>query len=153
MKQYDGQLYYDDRLFLLHLCLGTVHVEGEVVTTTIHHENPPPEAKWCLVTYRNCDNYPAISVLHFQNREDAIMYRQMVEPTTPLISYQGQSVMPPLSYDEYTRWKIDEHLGDYDYRKCYRPGGTNPKEMFLQTREQYVASAKRVRGLLARLPK
>lgn len=152
MKEYGGHLYYDDRLFLLHLCLGTVDIDNEVVTTTIHHENPPPEAKWCLVTYRNCDNYPAVSVFHFQSRDDAIAYMRLVEPTTPLISDRGQPATPPLSYNEYTRWKIDENLDDYDYRKCYQAGGTNPTEIILQTSEQYFASERRIRELLARHP-
>lgn len=143
-------MYYDDRLFVLYVCLGTVEIEDELVTTTIYHENPPFDAKWCLVTYRNCENYPAFSVVHFQDSADAITYMRLIEPTTPLVSSQGQTVTPPVSYDAYSQWKIDEHLEEYDYRKCYRPGGANAIEMIMQTKEQFLASERQMRERLGR---
>lgn len=126
-------------------------MEGDVVTTTIYHENPPPEAKWCLVTYQNCDNYAAFSVLHFDNKDDAVVYMESLEPTTPLVSYSGRPA--GLSRESYLRWKTDAGLQGYDYRKCYRPGGTNAKEFIVQKREQFLASAEstkqRLRDLYA----
>jgi hypothetical protein len=148
VKEFDGQIYYDDRLFLLHLCLGTVEIDDELATTTIYHENAPPEASWCLVTYRNCESFPAFSVLHFETKDDAIAYKQTIEPTTPLISRGGKPA--EVSYDAYVNWKIEQSLSDYDYRKCYRPGGTNPKEFIMQTREQLLASEKRIKESLGR---
>jgi len=148
MKEFDGHTYYDDRLFLLHLCLGTVEIDDELVTTTIYHENAPPEASWCLVTYRNCEGFPAFSVLHFENKDDAIAYRQMIDPTTPLISRGGKPA--EVSYDEYVDWKIGESLHEYDYRRCYKPGGANPREFIMQTREQLLASENRIKESLCR---
>lgn len=149
VKSFNGKNYYDDRLFLLHLCLGTFEVEGNVVTTTIYHENPPPDAKWCLVTYRNCDNYPAFNVLHFETKEDAVIYMESVEPTTPLVSNGGQS--SGLSRESYLKWKTDAGLQSYDYRRCYQPGGTNAREFIVQTREQFLVSEQRTKQRLREL--
>jgi hypothetical protein len=149
LKEFNGKMYYDDRLFLLHLCLETIDVEGDVVTTTVYHENPPPNARWCLVTYRNCENYPAFSVLHFETKNDALAYLASVEPTTPLVSRGGQSAA--MSRDAYLQWKIDAGLQDYDYRKCYQPGGTNAREFVIQTVEQFVASEQRTKERLHEL--
>jgi hypothetical protein len=103
VKEFDGRLCYDDRMFVLHLCLGTVDMDDELVTTTIYHENPPRDAIWCLVTYRNCENYPAGSVLHFESRDDGVAYLRLVEPTCPLISHRGRSASPTPSHDAYTQ--------------------------------------------------
>lgn len=149
LKHFNGKDYYDDRLFLLHLCLGSLEVEGGLVTTTIYHENAPPESKWCLVTYRNCDNYPAFGVLHFESKDDAVAYMESVEATTPLASHEGQS--PGLSREAYLKWKNDAGLQDYDYRKCYQPGGTNGKEFIVQTREQFLVSDERTKQRLREL--
>jgi hypothetical protein len=149
VKSFNGKDYYDDRLFLLHLCLGTFEVEGDVVTTTIYHENPPPDATWCLVTYRNCDNYPAFNVLHFRTKDDAVIYMESVEPTTPLVSNGGQS--SGLSRESYLKWKTDAGLQSYDYRRCYQPGGTNAREFIVQTREQFLASEQRTKQRLLEL--
>jgi hypothetical protein len=148
VKNFNGQLYYDDRLFLLYPCLGTIDFEGDLATTTIYHENAPPDAKWCLVTYRNSEGYPASSVLHFETRDDAIAYMDALEPTTPLISHGGAS--SGMSRHAYDLWKRDNGLGGYDYRKCYQPGGSNPKEFVMQTRDQFLASQRRVNETLAR---
>ena len=149
MKYFNGQTYYDDRLFLLHLCLGTFEMEGDTVTTTIYHENPPPDAKWCLVTYRNCDNYPAFSVLHFESKDDAVVYMESLEPTTPLVSHAGQS--PTWSRESYLKWKTDAGLQGYDYRRCYQPGGKNAREFILQTRNQFLASEEQTKQRLREL--
>ena len=142
MKSFNGQLYYDDRLFLLHPCLGTIEIEGDLVTTTIYHETAPPAAKWCVVTYRNCERYPAFGVSHFETKDHATAYIDMIEPTTPLISEGGSSSR--MSREAYAAWKLDCGLGGYDYRKCYQPGGSNPRETVIQTREQFLASQQRV---------
>jgi hypothetical protein len=146
VKSFNGQLYYDDRLFLMHLCLGTIEIEGDLVTTTIYHENAPPDSQWCLVTYRNCERYPASGVLHFETKDDALAYVDAIEPTTPLISEDGASSR--MSRVAYAAWKRDEKLAGYDYRKCYLAGGSNPKETVIQTREQFLASQRRVNDTL-----
>ena len=149
VESFNGKIYYDDRLFLLHLCLGTFEMEGDMVTTTIYHENPPPDAKWCLVTYRNCDNYPAFNVLHFKTKEDAVIYMESVESTTPLVSNGGQS--SGLSRELYLKWKTDAGLQSYDYRRCYQLGGTNAREFIVQTREQFLLSKQRTKQRLREL--
>lgn len=149
MKEFNGQLYYDDRLFLLHLCPGTVDIEGDLVTTTIYHENAPSDATWCLVTYRNSQAFPAFSVFHFQTKDEAIAYWHSIEASTPLISNDGKPT--ELSYDEYVNWKMNQNLQEYDYRKCYQPGGANPKEVIMQTREQLRASENRIKEFLGRV--
>jgi hypothetical protein len=146
VKSFNGQLYYDDRLFLLHPCLGTIDIEDDLVSTTIYHENAPPDAKWCVVTYRNCERYPAFGALHFETKDDATAYIEIIEPTTPLISEGGASSL--MSPDAYAAWKRENGLRGYDYRKCYQPGGSNPKEVVMQTREQFLASQQRVNDTL-----
>ena len=148
MKTFNGQLYYDDRLYLLYLCLGTIDIEGNLVTTTIYHENAPPDAMWCLVTYRNCEQYPAVSVLHFATKENAIAYMESTEPTTPLISEGGAS--SGISSDAYAAWKREQGLAGYDYRTCYQPGGGNPKEVIVETYEKFMAAQERVNQTLRR---
>jgi hypothetical protein len=84
------------------------------------------------------------SINHFESKADAMRYLSLVEPTVPLISLCGQSPREPLSYSDYLGWKKANGIFDYDYRKVYSPGGSNPRETVVQTAEQFLASRKRV---------
>lgn len=130
--EFNGETYQDDRMFVLHLCKCTVaNLEDDVLETKIYHEKSPDKHYWCLVTYRNVPKYPAIRVDHFDSLEAARDYMQRVEPTVPLISLGGNSPKTPLPYDQFVEWKTKNQLNEYDYKKMYTEGDTNPIEVVL----------------------
>ena len=64
--EFQGQKYFDDRLYVLYLCAGKVESDKSgSVWTTIYHENPPVEHIWCVATYKNCQRYPLYRVDSF----------------------------------------------------------------------------------------
>ena len=138
--KFQGQEYFDDRIFVLYLCAGKVEIEeGEEgsVWTTIYHENPPAEHIWCVATYRNCNRYPLYRIDSFHSKEDAITYIRKIEPETPLISLEGKAPHNPLQYEKYLEWKKNNSLKDYDWKSLYSAGGTNASERIGQTKEQF----------------
>lgn len=138
--KFQGQEYFDDRIFVLYLCAGKVEIEdGEegAVWTTIYHENPPDGHIWCVATYRNCQRYPLYRVDSFYNKEDALVYIKKIESETPLISLHGEAPKHPMLYDEYHEWKKNNGLRDYDWKSLYSTGGTNASERIGQTKEQF----------------
>lgn len=138
--KFQGQEYFDDRIFVLYLCAGKVEIEeGEegAVWTTIYHENPPAEHIWCVATYRNCKRYPLYRVDSFHRKEEAIAYIKQIEPETPLISLGGESSQDPLPYEKYLEWKKNNNLKDYDWKSLYSAGGINASERIGQTKTQF----------------
>ena|ERR1700688_1251914 len=150
MITFNGVLYFDDRLFILHLCRGRIENNADgTVNTTIFHEGEDDDLIWCLATYRNHAGYPLVSLNHFETKNDALKYISVVEPTVPLIKLNGQSPNPPLSYDNHLKWKRSEGLLDYDYRKVYSPGGDNHRELVVQSKEQFLKNKQKVESTLA----
>mgnify|MGYP001594647092 CR=1 FL=1 len=138
--QFQGQEYFDDRLFVLYLCKGTVEIEPDdegVVWTKIYHENAPNNHIWCVATYRNCNRYPLFRVDSFYKKGDAIAYIRKIEPETPLISLGGVPSASPLSYEEYLSWKSKNNFKEYDWKSLYSLDGTNASESIGQTKEQF----------------
>lgn len=138
--EFQGEHYFDDRMFVLYLCKGTVEIEPSddgVVWTKIYHEKAPDNHIWCVATYRNCHRYPLYRVDSFYKKEDAEKYLKEIEPETPLISLGGRSPVSPLSYEAYSDWKQKNGLKDYDWKSLYSPGGTNASESIGQTKEQF----------------
>ena len=125
-----GTHYYDDRLFvmLLSRCDVTLNADG-TQTTTVYHESPPHNCKWCIVTYKNTANYPAVRVDAFDSFDEARTYLERIEPTVPLVSLDGNAQSPPLNYRAFAAWKRLNGLEDFDYAQVKDPGGTNPKEI------------------------
>lgn len=139
MIEFQGQTYYDDRVFVLHLCKGTITPEKEdIFSITICHEQEPIGYKWCLVTYRNCVRCPVFKVDIFESKEASEEYMKEVEPTVPLISLGGRSPEKALSYDEYIEWKRRKGLKEYSYKEMCSDGGTNPREVIMLPKEQYL---------------
>lgn len=130
--EFNGQMYNDDRMFVLYLCKGTVNADG--TATTIYHEEPPDNSKWCLVTYRNVPRYPAVRVDHFDTLEEAQAYIKKVEPTVPLISLGGKGPRVQLPYNEFVKWKTDNGFREYDFKAMYQPGGANLQEILYTNR-------------------
>jgi len=138
--EFQGQNYFDDRLFVLYLCAGTVEIEDDkdgVAWTKIYHENPPKEHVWCVATYKNYQRYPLYRVDCFHNKENAIAYIKQIEPETPLISLDGQSPQNPLSHEKYLEWKKSNNLQDYEWKSLYSADGANASESIGQTKEQF----------------
>ena len=122
--------YRDDRMFVTHVCKCTVRKDPDgTITTSIHHEEAPPNHIWCVVTYRNTRRYPIFRVNHFASASDAHEYLMCVEPQTPLVSLDGQSPATPLSYDQYVAWKVSNNWKEFDYTQVFSPGGSNPTEV------------------------
>lgn len=141
MIEFQGHIYYDDRLFVLYLCKGTVDVKSDnLVESTIYHEESPNYSHWCLVTYENYANYPLYTVKIFDTKDEAVDYMKAIEPTTPLISLGGHSPQQPLLYEEYAKWKKEKRLEEYNYKKAYLSGGSNHREVILQAKEQFLKS-------------
>ncbi|MDO8466794.1 MAG: hypothetical protein Q7S83_01500 [bacterium] len=138
--KFEGQDYFDDRIFVLYLCKGTVEIEPGPegsVWTRIYHEKAPNDYIWCVVTYRNCNRYPLYRVDSFYKKEDAEQYIKKIEPETPLISFGGKPSKSPLSYEEYSEWKVKNGFKDYDWQSLYFSDGTNASESVGQTKAQF----------------
>jgi hypothetical protein len=150
MIEFNGSSYFDDRLFILHLCRGRVESgTDDTVNTVLFHEGDADDLIWCLATYRNSGGYPLVSLNHFDTKNDALKYISLIEPTVPLISFNGQPRNPPLAYEDYLKWKSRERLSDYDYSKAYLPGGENHRELVVQSKAQFMKNRQRVRLTLA----
>lgn len=134
MINFQGDYYHDDRMFVLYLCKGTEEIEGDHIATTIYHENPPENATWCLVTYKNTERYMVARVDTFETKQEAEDYMKHVEPQVPLISLGGQAPKPPLDHDTFLEWKQANDFREYDYKVMYMPGGSNPTEIMLRPR-------------------
>ena len=138
--EFQGEQYFDDRMFVLYLCRGKVQLEPDAdgaVWTTIYHEKAPEDHIWCVVTYRNCNSYPLLRVDSFYRREAAENYIESIEPGTPLISLDGFSPKKPLSFEKYSDWKVEANLKDYDWESLYSVDGINASERVRQTKKQF----------------
>ena len=137
---FNGDEYFDDRMYVLLLCRGTVEPTPDsdgVVWTTIYHEIPPKEFIWCLITYKNYKGYPISRVDHFREKEAAQRYLEAIEPQVPLISLQGKSPLAPLTFRAFADWKTDNKMKDYDYKTVFSPGGSNNREIIGQRASQF----------------
>ncbi|MCG2687459.1 hypothetical protein L6260_01495 [Candidatus Parcubacteria bacterium] len=138
--EFQGHKYFDDRMFVLYLCKGTVEIEPDddgAVWTKIYHEKAPEDHIWCVATYRNCNRYPLYRVDSFYKKEDAEKYMREIEPETPLTSLGGKRPTTPLSYEAYSDWKRKSGLKDYDWKSLYSAGGSNASESIGQTKLQF----------------
>lgn len=141
MIEFEGQSYFDDRLYVLYLCKALARIDPDgFISTTIYHEEPPVNCTWCLVTYRNCNRYPVFNTRLFDSKDEAIAYMRKIEPETPIISRNGKSPGNLVSYEDYLCWKKSNNFKEYDYRVMYTPGGSNPEEVITQTFEQFLSS-------------
>ena len=96
MKIWQGDIYLDDRLFVLDLQSATK--SGRPV--------------WAVTTRRNVEGFPPRRVDEFNSREAAIIYLKQVEPSTPRISLEGKSPSPEPTYEEYLAWCKSEGIPD-----------------------------------------
>lgn len=137
--EFQGQNYFDDRLYILYLCKGNVDPESDgLIATTIYHDRALNDYIWCVVTYKNYNRYPLYRVDSFYKQDDATAYIKLIEPKTPLISLGGKSPQNSLSCEDYIAWKKKNNLKDYDWKSLYTLGGSSAKlETIYQTKEQF----------------
>ena len=140
--EFQGQQYFDDRVFILYLCKGEIKIEegidGAVWTTIYHDEVQAPENHvWCVVTYRNCGRYPLFRIDTFYKKIDAENYIRETEPHTPLVSLGGNPPERPLSYEDFLKWKKENNLTDYNWKILYSSDGANQQEKVGQTKDQF----------------
>jgi len=131
---FNGEVYNDDRMYLLCVCRCTVKEEDGVIVTTIYHDNPPLHHEWCVATFKNTIRAPSTRVDHFNTEYDAIEYMKKVEPGTPLVSLSGCSPNPTIQYDQYMQWKEENNLRAYNYKDYYMEGGHNHTEKIFQNK-------------------
>ena len=139
--EYDGHLYYDDRLFILYVVACTISkLDRDYFTYEIHHESPPDKHLWCVVTYHNTERYLADRIDVFETKSEAEDYKMEVEPGCPLASLYGlgwsqrrravRGLNSDRDYndylnseefitdnDAYLKWKEQQDFEEYDYRK------------------------------------
>lgn len=131
---FEGEVYNDDRLFVLYIAKCTVD-DGKI-ETIVYHESAPADHLWCLVTYRNTERYPVFRVDHFASREEAGQYQQSVEASVPRISLGGKSPRPVPDYEDFVQWKANHAVAEYDYRRIYGKGDRNRREMIIRIRRK-----------------
>ncbi len=120
MSHYElnGEHYRDDRMFVLYLCKCTEKIQIEHISTTIYHKNPPQDAKWCLVTYRNVERYIAVRADTFETKQEAEQYIKSIEPTVPLVSLGGILGTRPLSITTLQSGKVTRVLRNMTINPC-----------------------------------
>ena len=91
---WQGQIYLDDRLFILDLQKAQ---KGD-------------REVWAVTTRRNIEGFPPFRVDDFETKQEAISYLKEVEPSTPRISLQAKSPTPVPTYEEYLQWCESEEI-------------------------------------------
>lgn len=133
---FNGKIYNDDRMFVLHVAKCTItdadDIADEIIT--IYHVEVPKDYKWCVITYRNIINYMPYRTDYFDTKKEANEFLERTEPSTPLISLKGRSYSPPPTYDEFVDWKLKNNFQEFNYKKVYKEGGTNPREIILKAK-------------------
>ena len=124
----DGVTYNDDRMFILYICKCTIEENADSIRTIIHYQETPLNCIWSVATFRNNPRYTLCKIDHFNNKEEAEAFVAHVEPQTPLVSLGGQSPTSPLSFSEYSDWKSEMNLKEYDYKSMFLEDSVNPTD-------------------------
>ena len=90
--EFEGNIYRDDRMYVINLSRGTVSEGGK------------KETRYLLLTYRNTASLPAVRTDHFSSEEKALDYLKQVEPEVPLVSNYGQPLDIPEDVDRWEYW-------------------------------------------------
>ena len=94
MIEYNGELYRDDRLFVINLTFGKL--KNDVTRKTV--------SKWTLVTYKNTEQLNYTRSDFFENKAVAIEYLKDVEPKCPLISNYEKPLVIPNGQNAWLYW-------------------------------------------------
>lgn len=123
-----GDVFRDDRMFVLYVCKCSVRISDDLKVTTIYHERAPEDHIWGVVTYRNVARYEPTRVDCFETEKEAIAFLQRLEPKIPLVSLGGQAPSDPLSFEQVQFWKVRNGYVDYNYKDMYPAGVADPQE-------------------------
>jgi hypothetical protein len=113
MELYQGEIYKDDRLFIL-----------DLVQTRKGNE-----LVWSVITRRNQDSFPPFRSDEFTTKEEAIEFIKSIEPTTPLISLEGKAPGSQLSYEQYCNKLKD--IGVPSAIEIYNMNRTTQREIII----------------------
>ena len=94
MIEYNGELYRDDRLFVINLTYGKL--KNDLTRKTV--------SKWTLITYRNTKQLTYTRSDFFENKGAAIKYLKDVEPKCPLISNDEKPLVIPNGQNAWLYW-------------------------------------------------
>ena len=140
---FNGQIFNDDRMFIMHLCRCCASVVGNLKVVTAFHDQihedcqgSLPSLNWCVLTYRNTPNFEAFKVNVFAELEEAQQCLAQMEPTTPLVSNGGDSPQRPLRQDFYKQWKKQNSYGNYPYRDLFPSHLNNLVEHFFEDNDR-----------------
>jgi hypothetical protein len=95
MVHFDGQEYFDDRIFVLELAQ---------VTTNSLTKIERPKKRWVVITRRNVPGYPPFRSDDFASRDEAIRFLHDIARTTPRISLGGRSPQSSPTLSEFKEW-------------------------------------------------
>jgi len=106
-------LFYDDRMFVLEICL----VESRDATSTVldisgRNSRASQAKEWAVVTRRNVPGYPPHRVDHFPTKAEAVAYYKRVVVQTPRKSLGEKSPDPVPTLEAYTAWLAEQELFD-----------------------------------------
>ena len=130
--EFEGEEFYDDRMFTFYLCAVTTAISGDMREITLYHEEAPHDHEWGVVLYRNSGRMMPAKVLFFKTKDEAVKHYTQIAPQVPRISLDGKSPLHPPSFVEYAEWMQSNGLDEYDYAKFFPDGGDNPKERIYQ---------------------
>lgn len=128
--EFNGDVYKDDRMFILYTARCVVEKEEDGRQFTIYHDLAPDDATWCVVTYTNTKKYEAVRIDEFNTKEEVEAYSRRVEPTCPLISLGGRPYFPTPTWEVWSNLKAKHSLKEHDWREMYIGSNpSNPKEL------------------------
>ncbi len=117
--EFEGEIYNDDRMFVLYLCKCTIEEDENTISTTIHHNEIPENAVWSVITFRNNERYVAVNGKHFKNKKEAKCFIHDTYPEVPLVSLGGQPPSQTLPYQDFVNLNKRNKFEEYDYRKKF----------------------------------
>jgi hypothetical protein len=130
--EFEGFEYNDDRMFILSLQRCSAVDADEMTIITVQYNKLDVTTHWCVITYRNIPSFPSTRVNLFDEKEEAQAFLDDIERSAPRVSLDGEPPVPLMEPDEFKKWKTDNSLKEYDYKKVFNRlgGGDNPQEIF-----------------------
>jgi hypothetical protein len=106
---FNGQEYFDDRLFVM-----------EVARTTKQTATGGSQYTWAVITRRNVRGYPPTRVDDFESLNEAFRYMHEIAPTTPRASLDGRPPAHPLTLTQYKAWLSESGIAPLQEIESFR---------------------------------
>ena len=126
----DSKKYYDDRMYLMHICkCRTLEQEGLEVTT-LYHEDAPKGFHWAVAIFENAELYRIYDVVHHSNEKEANQFFVFNAPMVPRVSLGAMQPEEKIDFAEYSSWVTENKLDEYNYLTVFglTEKGSNPSE-------------------------